>query len=128
VWPSDVDDFVRKLDTDMQTTDKSAHLCTSLPTATLQAWSSFLASWQKFRDEGTGWFGAGGRWDAAHEYEKDLANWQSLIGAAKCDIASPVVQPDDTRYLPWIALLVGSAAVVYLFGPAIRATASRLAK
>jgi hypothetical protein len=126
VWPSDVDDYVRKLDVDFQTTDRAVKSCASLPTSTAQAWASFLASWSKFRDEGTGWFGAGGRWDATEDYQKRLSDWQELVAGARCDVGGPLVQaPATDNAITWIAIAVAAGAVVYMFGPAIRSLATR---
>lgn len=130
-WPSDVNDFVSRLDISFQTTNRSVLTCQGLPASTSLSWKDFFTGWGKFRDEGTGIFGAGGRMDQARQYERDLQAWQALIGAAKCDLSAPLVEgaPDNAPSLiKWIAAAAILGGVIYLAGPAIRSTLTRLAK
>lgn len=123
VWPSDVDDYIKKLDVDFQATQRAVQACQGIPPTMLASWNDFFSAWGKFRDEGTGIFGSGSRLDNARGYQRNLSNWQALIGNAKCELFAPTVGSDPeglSSLLKWVAAAVVVGGAVYTFGPLLR--------
>lgn len=123
IYPSDVDDFVRRLDPQMKATHASVGSCASLDPGERAAWKDFFDGWIVFAKDASCFFGCGGKYSELQEYEKRLEAWQEIL-RAKCKLAGPgVTSAVDTSALKWVAAAVIVGALVYAGGPAIRALA-----
>lgn len=131
VWPSEVDDYKRRLDVQWKTTDPAVRACAKLTPETRAAWTAELAVWSGWAQKSTDTFGAGHAWDVTEDFERRLRDWQDQVTQAGCPLSSPAVKPpeepsDYTGLAKLVAGAVITGAVVYALSPFIAAAAEAL--
>jgi hypothetical protein len=92
VTPSDVRDLKNRLDPFVRALDATALKCPSLDPAVQSAWSDFARSWRGYFDEEDSWLHSAAQYDTGESYERSVAEWQRIIGAA-CPVPGPKVEP-----------------------------------
>ena len=125
-WPSNVDDFKRRLDTVVSATDRSVRECAALSRAQQDEWAVFRATWREFATKPTPTFGSGREWDSVCSYARILDGWREAIANTNCALVGPTnihgyeVSPGVENSLASVASIVkwGTLAIggVVLFG------------
>jgi hypothetical protein len=128
VWPSDVDDYVSRLDPQFRATDAGVKACGSLASGVTTAWGDFLRSWETFKKDASCVFGCANKYDTAQRFETELASWQLFIRSQGCSLLAPDVAPpkDGSDLLKWAVVGLVVAAAVYTVGPFVRSALSKL--
>lgn len=128
VWPSDVDNYKRKIDPGYLATDAAAHACASLSPGVLAGWSAQFDAWRKFSAAETPIFGSSNHWELAHQFEAQLLDWQNTLVSAGCPLNSPKAAPPDRSatpvdlsWLKWVAAAVVVVGVAYVASPLVMA-------
>lgn len=127
VWPSDVDEYKRHLDPDYASTNAAAHACASLAAGDLQAWDRQFQAWRAFSVQVTPTFGSSNHWELAHQFEKQLLEWQNQLTSRGCQLTAPKVAPPnrdappDLSWVKWVAAAAIAAGVVYVASPFVTA-------
>ena len=138
-WPSNVDDFKKRLDTVASATDRSIRDCPGLARAQRDEWAVFFAQWREFANRPTPTFGAGREWDSVCAYAHTLDGWRETIAATNCALVGPTnihgyeVSPGVENILAsvativkWGAVTLGGALLFSTFYPEIRAATAAL--
>ena len=118
-WPSNVDDFKKRLDTVASATDRSIRDCPGLARAQRDEWAVFFAQWREFANRPTPTFGAGREWDTVCAYARTLDGWREAIAGTNCAFVGPTnihgyeVSPGVENSLASVATIVkwGSVAL-----------------
>ena len=92
VTPDDVRDIKNRLDPFVRALDATVSTCKSINPGTKDAWQNFSKAWRGFYDEEDSWMHAAAQYDNAESYERSIAEWQRIIGAA-CPVPGPKVDP-----------------------------------
>jgi hypothetical protein len=92
VTPDDVRDIKNRLDPFVRALDATVSSCKSITDGTRNAWQNFSKAWRGFYDEEDSWMHAAAQYDNAESYERSIAEWQRIIGAA-CPVPGPKVDP-----------------------------------
>ena len=132
-WPSNVDDFKRRLDTVASATDRSIRGCAGLSRDQQDEWALFFARWREFAERPTPTFGSGREWDTVCFYARTLDGWREALAATNCAIIGPTnihgyeVSPGVENSLAsvativkWGTLAIGGAVLFSTFYPEIR--------
>jgi len=150
IYPDDVREAKRRVDSKFQSVDKDVKACPGLNDNDRAAWAALLASWRQLycmnasgtcTDPDASIFGLGGQMDDVERYEKSAYEWQLKVQATKCSLSSPVEKPDilkreesekkedvlDTIKIVAIAV-AGAVAVVYVVPQIARLVPSRKEK
>ena len=132
-WPSNVDDFKKRLDTVASATDRSIRDCATLARAQRDEWAIFFAQWREFAQRPTPTFGSGREWDTVCAYAKTLDGWRETLANTSCTIVGPTnihgyeIAPGVENSLAsvativkWGTLVIGGAVLFGTFYPEIR--------
>lgn len=138
-WPSNVDDFKKRLDTVVSATDLSVRECAGLSRAQRDAWAVFLAEWREFATRPTPTFGSGREWDTVCGYARTLDGWREALVGTNCGLIGPTnihgyeISPGVENSLAsiagivkWGTLALGGIVLFGTFYPEIREATSAL--
>ena len=138
-WPSNVDDFKKRLDTVASATDRSIRECPALARAQRDEWAVFFAQWREFANRPTPTFGSGREWDTVCAYARTLDGWRETLTSTNCALIGPTnihgyeVSPGVENSLAsvativkWGAVTLGGVLLFSTFYPEIRATTAAL--
>ena len=138
-WPSNVDDFKRRLDTVASATDRSIRDCPALLRAQQDEWAVFFAQWREFAARPTPTFGSGREWDTVCAYARTLDGWRETLSSTSCVIVGPTnihgyeVAPGVENSLAsiagivkWGTLALGGIVLFGTFYPEIREATAAL--
>ena len=132
-WPSNVDDFKRRLDTVVSATDRSVRGCAGLSRAQQDEWAVFRSTWREFATKPTPTFGSGREWDSVCAYARTLDGWRETVANTNCALVGPTnihgyeAPPGVENSLSSIATIVkwgtvaiGGTVLLATFYPEIR--------
>ena len=132
-WPSNVDDFKKRLDTVASATDRSVRDCAGLARAQKDEWAVFFAQWREFATKPTPTFGSGREWDTVCGYARTLDGWRETLTNTSCTIVGPTnihgyevsagvenSLASVATIVKWGALTLGGIMLFSTFYPEIR--------
>lgn len=131
MWPSQVDDFKRRLATIAQNFDRSVDACTTMPANEKSAWYSFYFEFRNFILRPTPLFGSWQEWASTCSYAKTLDAWQVKIEGFNCNLIGPRdIKGADASVVKWGAAAIVATAVIaglVVYGPSLAAGARSVA-
>jgi hypothetical protein len=117
VTPKDVRALKNRLDPTFRSLDATVARCSGLDPVMRDSWQAFSKGWRSYVNEEDSWLHCAAQMDAGESYERQVSDWQAMIGRA-CTLSAPQVVPqkveaaDTQRTLRTVA--VAGAVIVAL--------------